>query len=278
MGIKDFLKIKIKNKTIKDYGKNYSEDFIRGKSLAIDAMNVIYKNMILGDTLTHNGKITSHIRITLSKIAYFKKMNVETIWIFDGKQEPLKKETNEKRRQTRKITITTEMINDIKQLLRLAAVPYLVVPTEAEFYAAELVKKGLYTAVLTSDMDVIVRGGVLLREETINNKKTYFYLSAESLLKDISQDDIIRIAIHMGCDFAPKTPRIGPSSVYKKYKTDLTERQQQAFELFKSEIDLKNIMEKFTEVHKPDFTELTDWLLLLGFQKKTITQYTKLFN
>ena len=99
MGIKNFLKIVLKNKTIEEYGSSCEFEYLQGKKVAVDAFNIIYRNrFVLNENLSYNGKITSHIKITLTQIMKLKKLGVEQMWIFDGGRNPLKQETLERRK------------------------------------------------------------------------------------------------------------------------------------------------------------------------------------
>lgn len=260
MGIKDFLKIVYNGKTLREYGYVCDDKYLHGKKIAVDAFNLIYRNRFATENLSFEGKITSHIKITLTQILKFKKLGCEQMWVFDGGHNPLKAETQSKRT----VKITREEVADIKKLLSWAGIKYITTETEAEFFCAELTKKGVFDYVLSSDMDVIVRGGNILKAE----KKNYLCLHSDEI--GLSQEELARIAVHMGCDFAPKTKGIGPLSVIKKISTQLTERQILAFDFLMAPTNMK-ILEK--PETKSNLEELKKWLLELGFSKKTINSF-----
>ncbi len=274
MGIKDLLKtvVEINNTkyNIIDLGEYFEADFIENKKIVIDGLNVIYRNMYAlpnNEHLTHNGKITTHIKITLQKIKYFQKRNVTMLWVFDDYYyNPLKVETLQKR----KVKLGKEDINDIKKLLTLCGIKWISVKCEAEFFCSELTKgiNPLYHYVLSTDTDILIRGGVMIKEIHEKNKIRYLYLNGTDIMEklNINQKQFAKIAVMLGCDFAPKSDRIGPKSVWKK-RNDviLTERQQQAVDFLCQIIDKKGVISENLSVQEPDYIELKKWLLCLGF-------------
>lgn len=276
MGIKDFLKIVVDGKPIRDYGHVFTDDtssvsnfakFITGRKIAVDAFNIIYRaRHAIGDSLSSNGKTTSHIKIILNTVMRFVKLGVMQIWVFDGGYNKLKAECLEKRTNR----ISKEEIEDIKKLLEYCGVPYFIVGVEAEFFAAEMVKKNMVEYVLSSDMDVIVKGGNIIKDEKKNGKKQYFIMKSSEFMEktNLALEDLAKIGVVMGSDFAPKTPRIGPGSVMKKYKDiELTERQNQAYELF-----LKPLGSCILSHSKGQFDadKLKEFLKNLDFSEKSI--------
>ena len=84
--------------------------------------------------------------------------------------------------------------------------------------------------------------------------------------------NFIECAIHLGCDFAPKTHGWGPGTVLRKYrnkKAELTEDQRKAYNMFRKELDLKDVV---VINNKPDIESL---LGILGHLNFNITLWTK---
>lgn len=63
-----------------------------------------------------------------------------------------------KRMAGRSITVTREMTQDAKTLMRLMGVPVIEAPSEAEAQCAELVKMGLAYGTASEDMDSLTFG------------------------------------------------------------------------------------------------------------------------
>ena len=259
MGIKDFINIKINNKTIRDYGYIKDINHIAGKKVVIDAFNMIYRCRYANENLSSGVKITSHIKFVLNQILMLKKIGVVQLWIFDGGFNPLKSETVSKR----KVKITKDEIGDIKKLLNLLGMTYITVQTEAEFFAAALTKAGKYDYVLSTDMDVIVRGGNIFAPKKAGD---YFVLHSSEL--PVGPAELAKMAVVLGCDFAPKTQRIGAGTVYSKLSSiKLTDRQTEAFIFLTGPLDTKIIEKPKTAANIP---ELKIWLRSLSFSNSTL--------
>jgi len=262
MGIKDFLKTVLGNgKLVSDYGEEMPRDFINGKKIAVDAFNVIYKNMyVLKEHLTHEGRVTTHIKITLQKIRMLRARGVQQLWVFDDHyNNPLKIETQQKRT----LKLSRDHVAEIKKLLSLCGIKWIAVKTEAEFYAAEL-SRGPFDYVLSTDADVIIRGGKLLKE----TRDGYTVFDGQAIMDDlkISQETFAKIGVMLGCDFAPKTPRVGPKSVWKKLHLELTPRQEEAVEFLTHKIDLRGVISASPKTEEEDTERLNEWLRELGFK------------
>lgn len=169
-------------------------------------------------------------------------------------------------------------IEDIIFLLNALDVPWMECPAGYEseqICAMSTLNKDIFGVkmdyVFTPDSDALVFGAAktIKREK----KQKLFKYELNTILKDnkLKQDDLIKIAIILGSDFAEKTPRIGPKTVLKKYKdVVLTDEQEEAFKLFKkklsaddiAKITIKNIDTKpFTDAKK--YKQLLDWLELV---------------
>lgn len=284
MGIKNLFKLRVSknpDKYIDDFVTLYNIKELRGKLIAIDALNIIYANMFAtrGEHMkSANGEITTHIAITLRQILYYKKNGIKQLWIFDSaKPIKLKAETIARR----KIKLSGKNINDIKILLTYCGIDYIETPAgiEAENYAATLTKPlnnkpAFCFAVISNDSDVIMLGGRLLRKKG-NTFKLYDGRDIRKKI-NISCADFIKIGIILGSDFAPKTPSIGPKTVLAKYKTiKLTERQQSAFDYLIKKV---KISKSDYRENKFNSAELINYLAGLNFGKKTIDTAIKVLN
>jgi cell division protein FtsB len=163
-------------------------------------------------------------------------------------------------------------------MLNMLDIPWLMCPSgfEAEQICAMATRNSNIVGikmdyVLTPDADAIPFGAARVIKRDIRKKKLFEYDTQELLDEHkLSQDDIIKISLILGCDYAKKTPRIGEKTVLKKYKdVVLTDEQKIAFDAFKreltkcelDEIELHNAdVEAFTDFTK--YTEMLDWLQL----------------
>jgi len=177
---------------------------LRGKSLAVDANNVLHQFLALIRTRTTfplmgpNGIITSHLVGLLYRTVHLiSKYHLTLVFVFDGKPPPLKRREIEKRRRIKEKaliewqrslekgdyaeafskavmtgSLTSEMIEDAKKLLELLGIPYVQAPAEAEAQAAYMAKRGDVWASSSRDYDSLLFGTPrLVRYLTIEGKE-----------------------------------------------------------------------------------------------------------
>ena len=177
---------------------------ISGRSLAVDANNVLYQFLALiraRDTSPlkgPDGSVTSHLVGLLYRITHLvSRYHLALVFIFDGKPPSLKKEEIEKRRRLREKAVlewieairdrdyirafskavmtgalTWRMIEDAKRLLDLLGVPWVQAPAEAEAQAAYMAMKGDVWASSSRDYDSLLFGAPrLIRYLTISGRE-----------------------------------------------------------------------------------------------------------
>ena len=174
------------------------------------------------------------------------------------------------------------MINDLKFILHQFNIPWLESPYgyEAEQIAAYLTTNSIHGIkadyVLTPDPDCLLFNATCM----IKNDKQKFYkydLNDILMQHKINLDEFIKIGVILGCDFAPKTPKIGPKTVLKKFNIiELQPRQQDAFDYFKKNICPNAIQQvkwniedyKNSFLNTKNNKSLYEWLITIkGFNK-----------
>lgn len=190
-------------------------------------------------------------------------------------------------------TIKSFHFEDVKFMLDMLDIPYLDCPAgfDAEQIAAFATKTNIFDKkmdfVFTPDADALVFGATKLIKRDIRKKKLFKYDLNEILTEnELSQDDFIKVCLMLGTDFAPKSPKIGPKTVLKKYKdTELSEDQLKAMNcnfkrvLTAQELDevrksVQNTNGSFTDPEK--YTKLLDWLeLVKNFNRERIEKQFK---
>jgi len=149
-------------------------------------------------------------------------------------------------------TVTQEQIKEVLSLLDSLSIKWCIAPAgfEGECVASYLNKVGEVDAVLSADTDCIAYGAKKLIRRKPGDKKLYEY-ELSDCINQIDESatikDLRKVAAILGTDVCEKTPGIGPSSVFKKYKfTSLTTSQEQAIQEFEKKprgVEIQNAYE-----------------------------------
>ena len=221
---------------------------LSGKRVAVDASLIIYQQL-LSHYLKRNkkGEVTNHITGLFYKLINYISLNIELIFVFDGKPPVLKKECIEERRkksieakekmdkcestfekeklEKTSIRLTKGMTDDVKKLLSLMGVSYIHLETgEGEAIASELCRIGYVDYVLTEDMDALVYGCPhLIRnciDKSMKREGIVSILYYEDILKGLclTEEQFIKFCILCGCDYCPNVPKVGNITALKMIK------------------------------------------------------------
>lgn len=304
MGVTKFFEIVNKNvlsdsegKKISDLGEDVKLEDLSGLRICVDASTMIYQALLalqfVSSLTDSSGKPTGHINTIFNKVLMLKKAGVEQVWVFDSPSPSKLKEKElqerAKRRENAKdekqaFKMTGEHVKDIQDLLEHMGILYIVAPPgiEAEQYGA-LMTQGddpYCSYMMSGDSDVLLFGGNLLRpmtqkSTTGKSKKTvYATYNIKKILSefDITREQLVTMGVSLGSDFAPKTPRIGPTSVHtslKKNKLVLTTEQQAAYNYFMSGLETTSAA---INKSKYDRQNLISFLTKRGFNEDRITK------
>ncbi len=121
-----------------------------------------------------------------------------------------------KRMAGRSITVTREMTQDAKTLMRLMGVPVIEAPSEAEAQCAELVKMGLAYGTASEDMDSLTFGTHFLLRGFNSKKEPITQIELDIVLKSLgfSMNKFIDVCILCGCDYTTNIAGIGPIKAF----------------------------------------------------------------
>ena len=177
---------------------------LRGRSMAVDAFNVLHQFLALirsrdGKPLSDSeGRVTSHlVGLAFRTTRLMADHKMRLVFVFDGKSPTLKRGEVEKRRTLKRKAeaeyaraveegdyatafskavqtgrLTSEMIGDAKRLLGLLGVPWVQAPGEGEAQAAHMARKGDVWAASTRDYDSLLFGAPrLVRYLTIQGRE-----------------------------------------------------------------------------------------------------------
>ncbi|MFH1431817.1 MAG: flap endonuclease-1, partial [archaeon] len=192
---------------------------IRGKTLAVDALNTLYQFLSIirqydGTPLKDDkGNITSHLSGVFYRSLNLMEEGVKLVYVFDGKPPEFKSKTNSERRKIRaaakekwdeaiargelkdakkyaqaSVEITSGMLAEAKELLVALGIPVVEAPSEGEAQASYMAKKGVAYAVASSDLDSVLFGAPrLIRNLNITGKRK---LAGTNIYKDIKPEII----------------------------------------------------------------------------------------
>ncbi len=160
---------------------------LKGKTLAVDAFNVIYQFISTirqpdGTPLMDSKKrTTSHLSGLFYRNTNLLLDGIKLIYVFDGKAPELKQRTREKREEVKDIArekyerakgeediesmgryakqltfLTKEMIEESKELLHAMGIAVVQAPSEGEAQASYICKNGDSYAVASQDYDCLI--------------------------------------------------------------------------------------------------------------------------
>ena len=221
---------------------------LSGKKVAVDASLILYQQLLNTPKVFRNkdGKITNHLTGVFYKIMNYIALNIELIFVFDGKPPENKKECIENRKanveklkelsdkstneedkqkyQKMSIRLTKEMIYDVKRLLSLLGISYIHQDGEGEAIASELCRIGYVDYVLTEDMDTMVYGcpNVIRNciDRSIKRRDIVSIINYDKMIQGINltHEKFIDFCILCGCDYCGSVPKIGNTTALKLIK------------------------------------------------------------
>jgi flap endonuclease-1 len=229
-----------------------------GKKVAIDAFNSIYQFLATirqqdGRPLTdYEGNVTSHLSGLLFRTLRLIEHDIKPLYVFDGPPHDLKleiiRERKEKREEEKRkmqqaqdaedlteakkhaqgsSKLTTDMIEESKQMLTYMGVPYIDAVHDGEAEAARLTNEGHVWACSSQDYDSLLFGSNrLVRNLTMSRTRRVKgstvevqleYYSLEKVLSElkITREQLIDIGILVGVDFFPGFKGLGEKTAYK---------------------------------------------------------------
>ena len=177
---------------------------LRGRSMAVDAFNVLHQFLALirsrdGRPLSdREGRVTSHlVGLAFRTTRLMADHKMRLVFVFDGRPPTLKRGEVEKRRALKERAeaeyheameagdiatafskavqtgrLDSGMIGDAKRLLGLLGVPWVQAPGEGEAQAAHMARRGDVWAASTRDYDSLLFGAPrLVRYLTVQGRE-----------------------------------------------------------------------------------------------------------
>jgi flap endonuclease-1 len=221
---------------------------LSGKRVAVDASLIIYQQLLRHQLLKNKkGEITNHITGLFYKLVNYLSLNIEVIFVFDGKPPDLKQECikgRKKKQQDAKdkmescenveqknelekstLRLTKDMIDNVKKLLDFMGISYIHMDIgEGEAIAAELCRIGYVDYVLTEDMDTLVYGSPkLIRnclDKSLKRKDIVSIIDYDEMIKgfEMTDEQFVKVCILCGCDYCTNIPKVGNTTALKLIK------------------------------------------------------------
>ncbi|KAI9676904.1 MAG: Rad2 nuclease [Caeruleum heppii] len=224
-----------------------------GQTIGVDAYGWLHRGSISCCVELAMGWPTrKYVEFAMHRVRMLQHYGVTPYLVFDGDYLPSKAATEETRAKSRNeskrlglqlrqtgrahlahqhftkaIDVTPEMARQLIEELKRTGVQYIVAPYEADAQLAYLEKKGVISAVLSEDSDLLVYGtNCLLTKldqygECIEINRADFTACREISLVGWSDVDFRRMAILSGCDYLPSLTKMGLKTAYRlvrKYK------------------------------------------------------------
>lgn len=200
----------------------------------------------------NSGRYVAHLMGFLQRTCSLLKEGIIPVYIFDGKPPELKAYELDIRRERRKeaemayrealenedfkevhklaariMHYSPEMVQETKDMLDLLGVPWVDAKAEGEGQASVMAKLGQLDIVATQDWDALLYGSpILVRNIMSHGAKKYGRIiksqkiNLEEMLAvlEISQEQLVDLAIMIGTDFHPGVKGIGPKTGLKLIK------------------------------------------------------------
>lgn len=247
------------------------KDF-NGTYQALDGVQALYKFCIA--TIDTSYSKVGHLFACFFKTHSMLRYGIMPVWVLDGKPPEIKQPTLDERRKNkdlayiklsdenlshddkkklekRTFTITSKHIEDVKDLLKLLGIPFVMAPGEAEAQCVALNKAKLTHGVVTEDWDAILFGCKrMLKDFSNKNVNSVIEIKTKKLLKqlDITHDQFIDLSSILGNDYCSGISGLKPLDAYSIFR-ECKFNIQDFLNLLRSETNLKGYEEDPQYVH-----------------------------
>ncbi|MBD3405909.1 MAG: flap endonuclease-1 [Candidatus Lokiarchaeota archaeon] len=236
---------------------------LSGRKIAIDAFNTLYQFLSSirqpdgTPLMDRKGRITSHLSGLFYRSLNLLEKGIFPIYVFDGTSPELKEDEIERRREIRKTakeewetakaegriedarkaaqassSLTSDMVDESKDLVRALGIPVIQAPSEGEALAAQMTQADMVWASASQDYDSLlykcprtIRNLSISGRRRISRTKSYKTISPEVIdldlnlrLLEISREQLIDIAILVGTDYNDGVRGVGPKTALRLIK------------------------------------------------------------
>ena len=185
------------------------------------------------------------------------------------------------RRERDAEAISDEMLMEVKQLLQLFGIPYMVAPAEAESQCVALERLGMVSGIVTDDSDAFVFGGKVIYKNIFEEQKyteVYNTADAEREMR-LDQNSMVALAMLLGSDYTGGVKGVGIVNAMEILNTfDVSRDLKSGLTAFRSwldgfdppalvdneaEIDPEKV--KISKFHLKHRTARTRWIVPTNF-------------
>jgi 5'-3' exonuclease len=221
---------------------NVRDDDLRNCAIAVDmsivahgALAAFGRNMLT----TAEGRATGHLNVLATLLGRAHRNGLRLVFCADPARPPALKAETLARRRARDGDHPSWARNaqawaDFETALTIAQVPTCRAPDgyDAEHLAAQLARDNVVDYVLSEDSDVLVYGypEVRLLRRGHGGFKRYGAAALGASMtrafgQPVTRESLARIAVGLGCDFAPKIRGVGPRHANAALTIPLTDVQ-----------------------------------------------------
>jgi flap endonuclease-1 len=208
-------------------------EFLNGKTLAVDALNMIYQflgNIRQADgmpLMDSKGNVTSHLSGLFYRNINFLEKGMKLIYVFDGKPPDAKRSELDsrgvarssakekwdtalsegrleeaKKYAQRSSVVTDDMVNESKKLLDAMGIPVVQALSEGEAQCAKVCQDGKAFASVTQDFDALLFGSPrTIRNLSVSKAETLHMMTLQN--QKFTREQFILMGILVGTDYNP---------------------------------------------------------------------------
>lgn len=233
---------------------------LSGKVVAVDTFNMLYQFLASirqedgTPLMDYRGNVTAHLSGLFYRTCRLLESGIRPAFVFDGKSHEFKAKTHRERAAVKKSAekkwkealeqekyedakkyaqatsrLTSEMVEESKELIEAMGLPFIQAPGDGEAQAAMMVQQGLAYATASQDYDALMFGSPhLVRNLSITGRRKvprqnrYIMVEPEQIdLKEtldslgIDRAGLIFIGLMTGTDFNEGVKGIGPKKGLK---------------------------------------------------------------
>ncbi|KAI9263682.1 hypothetical protein BY458DRAFT_237869 [Sporodiniella umbellata] len=182
--------------------------------------------------------------------------------------------------------VTSQMVQEIQELLKLFGIPFIVSPMEAEAQCAALERLNLVEGTITDDSDVFLFGASRVYKNMFNQQRLIECYKASDIEREmmLKREEMIQLAYLLGSDYTEGIPGIGPVAAMEilaefssSNESSPTESPLQKFKVwYQNGQDTTDFQKKFVSYFL--FDTLTDFFLLAREKDTKTWKYQMIFQ